>query len=398
MRRFATVSIGLLAFLIGAAPVAAASWSHPATITTSHDAFPSYARSLAVAGGVDHLVDSRLTGQIEYRRSTNDGASWSAPTVLAQPDATFTSVLGDPAIAARGSLVVVAYRAHDATAAYLFIRRSLDRGRTWGAPEQVARVVTDRRIGEQSVAISAAGVFLTWTDRSNGEIELRRSVDAGAHFAPVQHIGVTSYTFFPDNPTYTDGLIGLAASGRAVYLAWSPSGNGYADSIVLSRSVDGGSTFLPARTIFVGPSFGWASLAAASGYLVGQFQTPDGNLWMFHSSDRGRHVATHRFAGPGVTSTVFEGSVAVDHEGNALITYNRTKPGVGDAAPIGNILVRRSHDGGRHWSGPAIAAGKVSGPGNIATAFVGDDRTLLVFATCQDSSFSVCDVAEVRGH
>ena len=396
MRPFLAPPVALLAILLIAAPVAAASWTHPASITHSHDAFPAYARSLAVGGDVTHLLDSRSTGQIDYRRSLDGGAHWSAPLTLAQPDTTFTSVLADPAIAARGSLVVFAYRAHDASAAYLFIRRSTDGGLSWGAPQQIARVVTNRRIGEQSVAISSAGVFVAWTDRVNGHIDLRRSTDGGAHFAPVKRVGTTTYTFFGGNPDFTDGLIGLAATGHSVYLAWTPTGDGPADSIVLSRSLDGGATFQGPTTVFVGPSFGWPSLAADDSDLVSEFQATDGTLWAFHSTDRGHTVGTRQLAAPDNSTTVAEGSVGID-DGDAVFSFSRSPLPSGDAAPVGKILVRRSHDGGAHWEASEVAARDVSGPGNVSTART-DDGTLLVYGTCQDSALTVCDLAAVRGN
>ncbi len=395
MRRLFGPAIALVALLLAAAPVAAASWSTPTLITQTHDAFPPYARSLAVVGERVHLVDSRLTGEIDYLRSNDRGSHWSAPIVLAQPSAQFPVVLGDPAIAARGSLVIVAFRAHDAVAAYLLIRRSTDGGLTWGPAHQVARVVTDRRIGEQSVAISSAGVFVAWTNRDSGAIDLRRSTDGGKHFGSVKRIGRTTFTFSPGDPTFTDGLIGLAASGHNVYLAWSPSGDGTADSIVLSRSTDGGSSFHDPRTVFDGSSFGWPSLAAAGSNLIGEFQAADGSLQVLRSGDRGRHVAVRQLAAPDSSSTVAEGSVAIDQEGDALVSYSRSALPNGTAAPLGDLLVRRSHDGGEHWSSPEAAAHGVSGPVNIGTALP-DDTSLLVYTTCQDAGFTVCDVAAVH--
>jgi hypothetical protein len=394
MRRLIGPAIALVALLVAAGPALAASWGQPSPITESHDAFPSYARSLAVVGDQVHLVDSRLSGQIEYRRSTDGGAHWSAPIIIAQPDARFTSVLGDPAIAARGSLVIVAYRAHDAAAAYLFIRRSADGGLTWGKPRRVAREVTDRRIGEQSVAISSAGVFVAWTDRVTGAIDLRRSTDGGRHFGATKRVGVTTYTFFPDNPAFTDGLIGLAAAGHNVYLAWSPSGNGPADSIVLSRSGDSGSSFHAPQTIFSAPTYGWPSLRAAGTFLVGQFQAVDGTLQVVDSTDRGRHVSVTQLAEPTLGSIVGEGSVALDAEGHALISYGRSALPNGIDAPVGDVLVRSSHDGGRTWSADETAAAGVTGLGNIGTALPARGP-LLVYATCQDASSQICDVARV---
>ena len=395
MRRLTAVAIALVALVLATGPALAASWSQPGSITQTHDAFPSYARSVAVVGDRVHLVDSRLNGQIEYRRSMDGGAHWSAAVIIAQPDSRYTSVLGDPAIAARGSLVIVAYRAHDASAAYLFIRRSTDGGRSWGAAHLVAREVTDRRIGEQSVAISSAGVFVAWTDRVTGAIDLRRSTDGGRHFGSTKRVGTTTYTFAPDNPAFTDGLIGLAAAGHNVYLAWSPSGNGPADSIVLSRSGDSGSSFHAPLTIFTAPSYGWPSLRAGGVFLVGEFQAVDGTLQVLDSTDRGRHVGVSQLAAPTTGSIVTEGSVALDAEGAALVSYGRSGLPNGVDAPVGDLVIRSSHDGGRTWSADDTAAAGVTGLGNIGTALPARGP-LLVYATCQDAGSTLCDVAAVR--
>jgi len=61
---------------------------------------------------------------------------------------------------------------------------------------------------------------------------------------------------------------------------------------------------------------------------------------------------------------------------------------------VGDVLVRSSHDGGRTWSADETAAAGVTGLGNIGTALPARGP-LLVYATCQDASSQICDVARV---
>ena len=314
----------ILAIVLGVAPVAASTWTAPSPVASGHDDFVSYARSLVASAGVAHLVDSRTSGELDYRRSTDGGLHWSAGLTLTKPSTRYPVVLADPAIAASGSLVVFAFRAHDATAAYLIIRVSHDAGLHWDAPRTVAKVVTDRRIGEQSVAISPAGIFVAWTNRVTGSIIVQRSTDQGASFKAAQRIGVTTFTFATDQPQFTDGLIGLAATGSIVDVAWTPSGNGTADSIVLSRSINGGVSYLAPRTILARPSFGFPALSAAGSYLVGEVQGRDGSVIAFSSKDGGATVANHRLAGPGTVTLVTGMTVAADATGRIVVDYVRS--------------------------------------------------------------------------
>ena len=393
MRRIVGPIVALMALLLAVAPVLAATWTPPLAITSSHDAFASFARSLTVSDGVTHLVDARLTGALDYRRSTDGGLHWSKSVTVARPTSHYPVVLGDPAIAAFGPLVVFAYRANDASAAYLFVRVSEDAGLTWANPKMIARVVTDRRIGEQSVAVSSAGIFVAWTNRVTGSIIVQRSTDQGASFHKAQRLGVTTATFAPDNPTFTDGLIGLAATGSDVDVAWSPSGNGQSDSLVLSRSIDGGVSYLAPTTILAKPSFGFPALSAAGSYLAGEVEGLDGAIIALSSKNGGVTIATHRLAGPGTTSGLQNGSVAVDSLGNIVLSYSRT--GTVSSVPS-TVLVRRSADGGSHW---APFETVFSGPDpvqEIDPAFVAGG-TLIIWTSCVNPDGTNCDIFESRG-
>jgi hypothetical protein len=374
-------------------PVLAATWTKPLAITSSHDAFTSFARSLATGSGVVHLVDARAAGNLDYRRSTDGGLHWSHSVTLAKPSSRYPIVLGDPAIGAFGSLVVFAYRAHDATAAHLIVRVSHDAGLSWSEPKTIAKVVTTRRIGEQSVAVSSAGIFVAWTNRVTGSIIVQRSTDQGATFHPAQRVGVTTATFSPGDPTFTDGLIGLAASGSNVDLAWSPSGDGQADTLVLSRSTNAGVSYLAPAPFLAKPSFGFPSLSASGSFLAGEVQGIDGAVIGLSSKDGGATIASHRLAGPGDASALSNGSVAVDSSGTIVLTYSR----LGSVPSVpSSVLVRRSADGGSHWT-PFETV--VAGPAQVEeidAAFVAGG-TLLVWTGCVDPDGTICDIFESRG-
>ncbi|HEY7827224.1 MAG TPA: sialidase family protein [Candidatus Limnocylindrales bacterium] len=393
MRRIAGPIVALMALLLAVSPVLAATWTKPLAITSSHDAFTSFARSLATGSGVVHLVDARAAGNLDYRRSTDGGLHWSHSVTLAQPSSRYPVVLGDPAIGAFGSLVVFAYRANDATAAYLIVRVSHDAGLSWSGPKTIAKVVTTRRIGEQSVAVSSAGIFVAWTNRVTGSIIVQRSTDQGATFHTAQRVGVTTATFSPGDPTFTDGLIGLAASGSDVDLAWSPSGDGQADTLVLSRSTDGGVSYLAPASFLAKPSFGFPSLSASGSFLVGEVLGTDGAVIGLSSKDGGGSIASHRLAGPGDASGLSNGSVAVDSSGNIVLTYSRT--GSVRSVPS-SVLVRRSADGGSHWTPFETVAASSAQVEEIDAAFVAGG-TLLVWTACVDPDGTNCDIFESRG-
>ena len=393
MRRIAGPIVALMALLLAVSPVLAATWTKPLAVTSSHDAFTSFARSLATGSGVVHLVDARAAGNLDYRRSTDGGLHWSHSVTLAKPSSRYPVVLGDPAIGAFGSLVVFAYRANDATAAYLIVRVSHDAGLSWSDPKTIAKVVTTRRIGEQSVAISSAGIFVAWTNRVTGSIIVQRSTDQGATFHTAQRVGVTTATFSPGDPTFTDGLIGLAASGSNVDLAWSPSGDGQADTLVLSRSTDAGVSYLAPAPFLTKPSFGFPSLSASGSFLAGEVLGIDGAVIGLSSKNGGATIAGHRLAGPGDVSALSNGSVAVDSSGNIVLTYSRT--GSVPSVPS-SVLVRRSADGGSHWTPFETVFAGPAQVEEIDAAFVAGG-TLLVWTACVDPDGTNCDIFESRG-
>jgi hypothetical protein len=85
--------------------------------------------------------------------------------------------------------------------------------------------------------------------------------------------------------------------------------------------------------------------------------------------------------------------VAVDSSGNIVLTYSRT--GSVPSVPS-SVLVRRSADGGSHWTPFETVAASSAQVEEIDAAFVAGG-TLLVWTACVDPDGTNCDIFESRG-
>jgi PKD repeat protein len=136
------------------------------------------------------------------------------------------------------------------TRAEIWYRRSLDGGETW-SPGLDAQA-TSLSIGSQEdrtavlprVAVSGTTVLVAWIetrgafDTRESRLMVRRSVDAGASFAPAQEI-VSSRGLH----TVEDGVFGLYVRGSDAYLLYPDAPAPNTDLLVLQRSRDGGATW-----------------------------------------------------------------------------------------------------------------------------------------------------------
>lgn len=94
--------------------------------------------SVAITGnGTIVVAYWEKCNKLVWRRSTDDGATWTAPKVLA----TGSHTLGT-ALAAHAGTVVVAYTSGGTT----YVKRSGDRGKTWSAARKVGTGATSLRL------------------------------------------------------------------------------------------------------------------------------------------------------------------------------------------------------------------------------------------------------------
>jgi hypothetical protein len=257
---------------------------------------PRLARSTAAPRDVyalwQEIVFSGGThgGEIFFARSTDDGATWSAPANLSR------SINGDGkgrvdarrwdngsldlAVAGDGALYA-AWTEYDGP---LWLARSTDRGAAWTAPVLVD-AGAPHPARAPALAVSRDTVYLAWTvgETTTADVRLARSTDAGASFASPVIVAQTA--------GYSD----------APALAIDPHGTlhvvfGEHPDVRYTRSRDGGARFEPPRTISrAGSAAGFPALGLDGDHVYVAWEryaddTPRG-LELTRSLDRGDRFA-----------------------------------------------------------------------------------------------------------
>jgi hypothetical protein len=137
-------------------------------------------------------------------------------------------------------------------------------------------------------------------------------------------------------------------------------------------------------------------LSAAGNQLAGEVKGTDGSVIALSSTDGGARVVDHRLAGPGTVTALANGSVAATADGTIVFSYIRYTPASATVPSVSTILVRRSFDGGTHWTPFEVAAGEQGEVTALDTALVGG-QTLLVWTGCSGQIDAPCDIFESRG-
>jgi hypothetical protein len=386
-----------LSICLSGTSLAARGWTGPTALTNDGVTHLLSLHSLASDGHRLHLFYPRsdfvgTTDKLLYRRSLDGGLTWEPERVLFASGPRLTEAVANLSIAARGDLVVVAFRSHDAKSAVLFTRSSHDGGTTWGPRVRIDRVQTNLKMGISNVVISDAGIVVAWSVRSTGRISTSLSTDGGETFSPPRQLATTAFSFVCGNPDFRDGLVGLAADGLAVDLAWSDSPNSVcgADRLFLRRSTDGGRTWKPRQLLpdnGVG-TLGWPEIAV-HGKAVLLLVSPQGSGQLLLHSDDGGLTFGARLLDPDTTTSA--GDVAFAPDGKAMVTVPEvTIAADGTGFASSRLVTLSSSDGGSTWSRPRVAQ-VTSGVGGVGTpnlAFTATTPTIAFNIIASDFSGS----------
>lgn len=353
-RRLSTVGAGLALTLLTTTPAAAFTWTEPSRVSDVRGSRLTSLHELAGTASALHLVHGRIgpgvrDDRLVVQRSTTGGRTWTAERTVFASSARHRTLVPNHAVAAFGDLVLVAWRAGGPGGTSLFVRRSLDGGRTWKPRRLLASTSLQRGIGVPALAISPEGVIASWTDRTNGRIVFRRSGDRGARWGDVRGLGVSRLSIDCEEPIL-DGLVGLAASGATIHLAWStaPAGACLGTQLFVRTSRDGGRTWRAARSASTERTYGWSEATARGARLLLTLQRPDGAVIVIRSADRGDTFSERRFQPRDRDRALGAADVLLPGGATAWIVYADITYDGADVASS-RIRFRASTNGGRTW-------------------------------------------------
>ncbi len=156
---------------------------------------------------------------IRVNRSTNSGGAFAADGVIVNPDSTFADA-ANPAIAARGGRVVVAFEDTRSGPADVRVNHSDDAGLTW--MPTTSRADLGDALGsaatKPSIAFGAGDlVFVAWEDARNGERDIygNHSFDKGSTFQPKDLRMDIGMPGAPSNPGAADSRSPFTATNSA---------------------------------------------------------------------------------------------------------------------------------------------------------------------------------------
>ena len=166
------------------------------------------------------------------------------------------------------------YWAHGATRNGIFVRRSLDGGKTWEAdhipvaeqPSQPGIPFEDKPyiVADNTKSRFAGNLYIGWTRwrLADSQMVISRSTDDGKTWS--QPIEIDAHPGLPrDDNGAAEGFAGVVGPDGTLYAIWSQD-----DQIMLTSSRDGGKTFLPAHlAIHTAPiMFAVQTLERANGF------------------------------------------------------------------------------------------------------------------------------------
>jgi len=326
----------VLAILL-AARIAHAQWDPEVPLTmTGGDIF---GEGIAASGTTVHVIYGNT--DVRYRRSSDDGATWSSERTLDSGVIHLT----DPLVADGMDVWAIYLKntrsvsdwccARDVGDIYLL--HSRDGGQTWDPPKQLTTAQSAFRV---SIAYDAGTLHVVWMDyRANAwDTYYLRSRDRGTTWDAEKRIAQSAGTFGAERPQ-------VAARGNGVHVTiWDDRGTN--------------------PPCMAGPTFTFS--VCPDTFYIGS--SDGGDTW---GAEIPVSISGEAIAG--------RNDVAVAGASSVVINFNRAAQGTADANP--HLFAVRSPDNGASWE-PAVQLTNTGGSSDHGS-IVGASRS--VFLAWHDS-------------
>ena len=353
----------LVALLASPALVSSANaqlpFSAPRNISSNAD-FSATPQTAVDSSGNIFVVwedDGKSSGNILFSRSTDAGATFSAPFSLSSTK-TFPS--GPRIFVDSQNGIDVIWSDNPSGIFNIFFSRSTDGGLTFSAPVNVSQASPSNAPASPQLAADSNGnIFVAWEDDGVLGILVSRSTNGGSSFsAPLTVSTNTTGSFMPQ--------LSVGPTGN-VYLVWEDDTSSNA-MISFTRSTDHGQTFVAPKS--VSGANGNCTNPQISTDLTGNVNVAwendsPGNFEIFfaRSTDAGLN-----FSAPLNVSNRSGSStaplIASDSAGGINIIWLDTTP----PATNTDIFFARSSDGGASFSAPANLSNTTFFSGNPSLA------------------------------
>lgn len=331
-----------LAIALTASPTLAVDWGPDvklsSTMTSDHELVPT--------GPNSAIAVWQRTSTLIARRTTDGGRTWLPSQTLATR---VTLGIGIASVGQNLDLVYPVRVACPSTGEFvsrLFYRRSTNGGATWTAPRALTSACS--QVVEPDVARSADGqVSIVWTGLMTGRILMLTSRNGGATFGPAVHLATTTIR---DRDTAAGGgscchvakpAVAIGGNGTT-YVAY----NAAARTLSIRRSTNRGFTWSSATRLTGWAVTSRASLVASGARaIVGYTDRSSGSMAAVYrtTADRGSTWSSQRSVVSAAASEFsMEPEFAIDGDVLGVIV----KFGTPGASPV---WYRQSADWGSTW-------------------------------------------------
>jgi hypothetical protein len=336
--KFCGVLVAILAvYCVGVLPdIQAADWESDIRLTNDK-ALSNHSR-VAVSGPVVHVVweDSRDGNEeVYYKRSTDDGRTWSSDVRMSPANGIMTL---RPDVAAWGDNAYIVWQDYRSWDTEIYFRKSTDNGATWGAEQTLPYPSWSCYCA--AIAVEGNNIHVVYHNyvTQNYEIYHVYSTNGGSTWNYSQNIS---------NNNGDSEIAEIAVSGGFVHVVWQDNTTGTAE-VLYNRSTNNGASWgTPVMISPSGANSTWPDIDCygSNCHIVWQdYRVHDTTVYHRRSTDNGASWDPEQgiLGGPGMGSN-YGAAVAVNGPCVHVTSHNQWNAGNYE------IYYNRSTDSGSTW-------------------------------------------------